>query len=81
MLNRVLILTLAPADSWLRRYTASNPPRVPLHHREAMLDELDAVIARERRLGRRDNIHALLDTAHWISEWPLEVVQSLGIHL
>lgn len=74
MPNRILILALAPSDSWLRHYTVSNPPRVPFIHREAMLNELDTMIARQRRLCHMDNVHALFDTAHWVSRWPISEV-------
>ena len=77
MLNRLLVLSLAPHDSLLRRYTASQAPRVPYHHREFMLDELDAMIAKERKLHNMDNVHALLDTAHWVSNWPLQDIVML----
>ena len=72
MLNRLLVLELAPPDSLLRLYTVSHAPRVPYDSRETMLDELDAMIAKERKLHNMDNVHALLDTAHWVSTWPLQ---------
>lgn len=72
MLNRLLVLNLAPADSMLRLYTVTNAPRVSYKDREAMLDELDAIIAKQRKLRNMDNVHALLETAHWVSTWPLQ---------
>lgn len=72
MLNHMLVLSLAPADSLLRLYTVTRAPRVPYKDREAMLDELDALIAKQRKLHNMDNVHALLETAHWVSSWPLQ---------